>query len=141
MLQIKRSKVALALATVFLALLAVSGVASAREKDRPGMQKGVYEGIWHTDKVTFIVEKVHGDGTFTGEIHFDPHGRFPDFRCGFTARLGEDDALTMTRTDCAQTAVTGKSERRGRANVWTGHVRGQYLDRPLPFELRIPAWR
>src|SRR5471032_2737450 len=47
---------ALAMATFFSNSL--TSVASAGEKDRPIIRKGVYDGIWHTDPVTIIVEKV-----------------------------------------------------------------------------------
>jgi hypothetical protein len=137
--QLKRRTVATALGAAFLALLALPGVASAKEKDSSLIRKGVYEGVWHTDPVTIIVEKVNPDGTFTGEIHFDPNGRWGDVRAGFTAWLGADDSLTMTRTDCPQTTRTGRPERRGGSLVWTGEVRGP--DFAAPFELCIPLER
>src|SRR5690348_2308403 len=124
--QIKRWMVTLALVTAPLAFLALPGVASANERDRPLIRKGVFEGIWHTDPVTIIIERVNHDGTFTGEIHFDPQGRWGDVRAGFTGRLGGDGCLTISRDDCvppgctvsAQIAQTGRPEWRGRAMVW-----------------------
>src|SRR5579871_3545065 len=98
--QIKRRLVALALVIAPLAFLALPAVASANERERPLIRKGVYEGVWHTDPVTIIVERVNPDGCFTGEIHFDPHGRWGDVRAGFTGRLGADGSLTISRDDC-----------------------------------------
>src|SRR5262249_17444517 len=91
---------ALALATAALAFLALPGAAPAGERDRPPIRKGVFEGIWHTDPVTIIVERVNPDGTFSGEIHFDPQGRWGDVRAGFTGRLGEGGSVTISRDDC-----------------------------------------
>ena len=121
--QFKRLMIGVALATAPLAFFAAPDVSFAGGNDRLEIRKGVYEGIWHTDPVTIIVEKVHDDGVFTGEIHFDPNGRWGDVRAAFTARLKRDGSLTMTRNDCPQTAVTGRPDRRGRANIWSGHVR------------------
>jgi hypothetical protein len=145
--RIKQRMVALALATASLAFLALPRVASADERDHAVIRKGVFEGVWHTDPVTIIIEKVNRDGTFTGEIHFDPAGRWGDVRAGFTARLGSDDSLTMSRDDCVpdgsnvsdQIARTGRPERRGRALVWRGEVTTP--DFTSPFELRIPERR
>jgi hypothetical protein len=144
--RIKRM-IVLALAAAPLAFLTRPAAASADERDRSLVRKGVYEGIWHTDPVTIIIERVDRDGTFKGEIHFDPNGRWGDVRAPFTARLGMDDSLTMSRDDCVpsgsnvsgQIARTGPPELRGRAIVWKGNVRGP--DFTSPFELRIPVRR
>jgi hypothetical protein len=145
--QIKRSVVTLALVAAPLAFLALPGSASAGERDRPLIRKGVFEGIWHTDPVTIIIERVNHDGTFRGEIHFDPQGRWGDVRAGFTGRLGRDESLTISRDDCVppgstvsdQIAQTGRPEWTGRGVVWRGEVNGP--DFTSPFELRIPSYR
>jgi hypothetical protein len=145
--QIKQRMVALALVIAPLAFLGLPGFASADERDRPPIRKGVFEGIWHTDPVTIIIERVNRDGTFKGEIHFDPQGRWGDVRAPFTGRLDRDDSLTVSRDDCVpagsnvsdQIARTGRPERRGRAMVWRGEVRGP--DFTSTFELRIPLER
>jgi hypothetical protein len=145
--QITRRKVALALLAAALAFATHPGAASAQERERLPVRKGVFKGIWHTDPVTIIIEKVNRDGTFKGEIHFDPKGRWGDVRAGFTATLGRDDSLTMSRDDCIppgatvsdQIARAGRPERQGRDIVWRGEVRGP--DFTSPFELRIPLER
>jgi hypothetical protein len=139
--------VALVVVAAPLAFLTRPAAASANEGDRGLVRKGVYEGIWHTDPVKIIIESVDRDGTFKGEIHFDPNGRWGDVRAPFTARLGMDDSLTMSRDDCVpsgscvsdQIARTGRPELRGRAIVWKGNVKGP--DFTSPFELRIPLSR
>jgi hypothetical protein len=136
-----------ALAAVLLACLALPDLAPAGEREGPRIRKGVYEGVWHTDPVTIIIERVNRDGTFTGEIHFDPEGRWGDVRAPFHARLGEDDELTMSRDDCTppgsdvsdQIARTGRPHLRGRTWVWRGEVHGP--DFTSSFELRIPERR
>jgi hypothetical protein len=134
--RIKRLITALALATAPLVLIAAAGLASAAQPDVRLVRPGVYNGLWHGDKVKFIILKVHGDGSFSGDIHFDPNGRYPNFRCGFTARLGNNNSLTMTRDDCAQTAVTGRPDLYGNTTVWRGSVA---LDNNrYAFEMRIP---
>jgi hypothetical protein len=143
--QLKRCVVALALVASSLAILATPGDASAAYRDRPLIRKGVFDGIWHTDKVQIIIEQVNRDGTFAGEMHFDPSGRWGDVRCGITGSLGRDNSLTISRNDCVppggtvsdQIARTGCPELRGRALVWKGDVHGP--DFCSPFELRIPA--
>ncbi len=137
--QIKRLMAVLVLASASLAIVAPASPLSAGEHDRPLIRTGVFNGLWHGDKVQIVVLRVNGDGSFTGDIHFDPNGRWGDVRCGFTARLGNNDSLTMTRDDCPQTALTGRPDRHGNTIVWRGSIA---LDNVRhPFELRIPAWR
>jgi hypothetical protein len=123
--------------TLGTALVAVPG--QAYEGERDGLRKGVFEGIWHTDPVTIIILSVERDGSFKGEMHFDPNGRWGDVRCGIFGRVEENGSLTVTRDDCPQTARTGRPERRGRLIVWRGEVRG--ADFTSSFELRIPEGR
>jgi hypothetical protein len=102
--------------------------------------RGVYDGIWHTDKVKVIIEKVSRDGTISGIVHFDKTSRWPDAKFNFTGQIGGRDALTIQRDpdDCNQVAHAGPPEREGRYWVWRGEVSGDGLDRPYAFELRIP---
>jgi hypothetical protein len=149
LVHIKRRMVVLAMVIAPLACVALPslGMADKDKEERPELRKGVYEGVWHTDPVTFIIEKVERDGSFTGEIHFDPKGRWGDVRAPFTAHLGRDDSITMSRDDCFQPgatvsdqiAKTGRPERRGRAMVWKGEVKTP--DWSSTFELRIPEGR
>jgi hypothetical protein len=138
--RINRLTAALVLATAPLALVAVPGVVSAAERDYP-LRKGVYEGIWHTDRVQIIITKVQRDGAFVGELRFDPRGRWGDVRTGIKGQLLRNDAITLSRDDCdgQQVAKTGSPERRGRALVWKGEVKGP--DFTSNFELRIPTGR
>ena len=136
---IKRLLVAVALAAAPLTFLASPGRAAAAQRESLPLRKGVFEGIWHTDKVTIIIETVNPDGTFSGELHFDPQGRWGDVRCGLTGVQNRNGGLTMSRTDCDQTARTGRPERRGGAIVWDGDVTGPGV--ASTFELRVPAWR
>ena len=137
--QIKRWLIALALVAAPLALVALPGPAVAGEVDHCQVRKGVYDGIWHTDPVTIIIESVDRDGSFKGELHFDPNGRWGDVRCGIFGQVEKDGSITMTREDCSQTARTGRPQPNGRATVWKGQVNG--ADFTSTFELRIPEGR
>jgi hypothetical protein len=142
---INRPMFALALAMAVSFSPVRTSVASAAEGDRPIIRKGVFDGIWHTDPVTIIVEKVEQDGTIKGEIHFDPNGRWGDVRAPFTAQLAKNDSLIMSRDDCVQQgadlsdqiAVTTAPKLVDGAYVWSGQVKGP--DFTSPFELRIPV--
>ncbi len=129
----------LALAIAPLACLALPSFASASPKERFVLRKGVYDGSWHSDPVQIIITQVDSDGSFTGELRFDPNGRWGDVRTGITGHLGRDDSLTMERDDCGpggQVARTGRPEVRGRSMIWKGEVTGP--DFTAPFELRVP---
>jgi len=134
--QIKRLMIFLPLLAAPLALLALPGVGWSHEEDHCSIRRGVYDGIWHTDPVTIIIDSVDRDGSFKGEMHFDPQGRWGDVRCGIFGRLENNGSLTITREDCSQTARTGRPERSGRTTVWKGEVRA--ADFTSTFELRIP---
>ena len=137
--QIKRRMVVLASVAVTLAFFALPGVASA-EGEHSVVRPGVYEGLWHGDNVQIIIDKVNRDGTFSGEIHFDPNGRWGDVRSEFTARLGKHDELTMSRPDSAQISESREPRLDGRMLVWKGTTLLQDNTRH-PFELRIPVRR
>ena len=138
--RITRLLLALVWTAAPLAFCALPGVASAEARDYP-IHKGVYEGVWHTDKVQIIITTVHRDGAFVGELRFDPKGRWGDVRTGIKGQLHDNDSLTITRDDCdgLQGARTRKPERVGRALVWKGEVKGP--DFTSTFELRIPTGR
>ena len=142
----KRLTTALMLTCVPLALLALPGFASAEQPERTKLRKGVYDGIWHTDPVKVIIEKVENNGSFTGEIHFDPNGRWGDVRAGITGELDQNGAITISRDDCpaptTQIAKAPRPELKGRALVWKGEVTLSYGDAPseqYSFELRMPS--
>ncbi len=143
--QNKQLLVVMALVMAPLACLALPGLAPAAQRGGPILRKGVYDGIWHTDPVQFIIEKINPDGSFKGELHFDPNGRWGDARCGITGQLGRDDSITIQRDDCpeptTQIARAPRAELRGRSMVWKGEVTGRPADAPewkASFELRAP---
>jgi hypothetical protein len=141
--QIMRLFAVVAVAAVPLVFFTLPGLASANERDLAGLRTGIFHGIWHTDKVQIIIEKVHRDGTFTGQVHFERDSRFPDYRFEFSAKLSGNNSLTMTRLteNCNQVAQTTEPRREGRAMVWHGGVTGPGLGDPEDFELRIPLGR
>jgi hypothetical protein len=110
--------------------------------DGPGglISRGVYDGVWHTDKVKVIIEHVSRDGAFSGVVHFDKASRWPDAKFNFSGQIGPRDALTIQREkeECDQVAQAGTPHREGRYWVWRGAVTGACLDGPYAFELRIP---
>jgi hypothetical protein len=137
--QLTRRTIALTLVLAPLASLAVPGISAAAGRHEPALHTGVFDGVWHTDKVQIIITKIHRDGTFLGELRFDPCGRWGDVRTGLTGKVGPNDSISVTRDDCAQTARTGGPEWRGRALVWRGEVTGQ--DFTSNFELCVPRGR
>jgi hypothetical protein len=138
--RIARLTLALLMAAAPMAFFALPGIASADARDYP-IRKGVYDATWHTDKVQIIITKVERDGTFVGELRFDPEGRWGDVRTGIKGQLHNDDSLDITRDDCdgLQGARTGKPERTRRGLVWKGEVKGP--DFTSTFELWIPKRR
>jgi hypothetical protein len=129
------------LALVFaapLACFALPNVAFAESRESP-IRKGVYHAVWHTDRATIIITKVHQSGAFEGELRFDPKGRWGDFRTGIHGRLNRDDSISITRDDCngQQGARAGRPFYRDGVLVWKGMVKGP--DFTSNFELYIPA--
>jgi hypothetical protein len=126
-----------AVALLTLTALGLPGEASAHGGDGL-ISKGVYDGLWHGDRVTIIIEKVSRDGKLSGVIHFDPKGRWGDVKADFTGEIGARDALVIRRSDCGQVARAGAPRRDGRSWAWRGDVTGEGLDRAYPFELKVP---
>jgi hypothetical protein len=136
----KRRVVSLVLAIAPLALLALPGVVSANEREHSQVRTGAYEGVWHTDRVQIILTRVNRDGSFVGELRFDPRGRWGDRRTGITGRQLPNGSITVTRNDCPQTARTRPPQRKGGSLVWEGEV--NFEPRVTSnFELRIPMRR
>jgi hypothetical protein len=134
---ISRPFTAFTLFAVAVCALALSSEAPAA--GRGGLiNKGVYSGLWHGDQVKIIVEKVSRDGKFEGVIHFDPKGRWGDFKANFCGTIGARDSIVIKRLDCGQQSVAGAPRREGRALVWKGDTMGEGLDRAYRFEMRVP---
>ncbi len=131
----------LAVLTAAIAFFAVPGFASAEE--RAHLRPGVYPGTWHGDKVSIIVEKVSTDGTFSGNVHFDPSSRWPNYRFDLAGVLERNGSITIRRVNdnCDQVAHTSAPRRMGKDLAWCGQVTGAGLDGAYPFELRMPAGR
>jgi hypothetical protein len=125
-----------------VAVLAQPLTASADERNAP-IRPGVYDGVWHTDKVKIIVEEVGKDGTFSGSVRFDKDSRWPDYRFDFNGQIGRRDELTITRVgdNCTQVAHASAPRQEGRSLVWKGDVAGDGLDRPYAFEMCVPERR
>src|ERR1700679_1985415 len=90
----------LAVALLTAAAFALTGTAAAQPNVI--ITKGVYDGLWHGDKVKFIVEKVTRDGKFSGVIHFDPNGRSGDVKAEFNGEIGYREAIVIRRPDYDQ---------------------------------------
>ena len=136
-----RLPLALALLAGTAAFVARPGVARADDSDviRPGM----YEGQWHSDKVRFIIEEVAGDGTFSGVVHFDKTSRFPDALFVFTGEIGRHGSHHHQEGP-EQRPASVQSRRTTREKgtlIWEGETTGDDLDKPYPFEPRIPLCR
>jgi hypothetical protein len=123
-------------------LLAQPGTASAHD-DPCVVRPGVYDGKWHGDKVKFLVEKVSRDGCFSGIVHFDAASNWPDARFDFVGQVGPRESIIVRRIkdNCAQVGRSSGPCREGGTLVWRGTVSEGNLDRPYPFELRIPLGR
>ncbi|HJZ55062.1 MAG TPA: hypothetical protein VKE74_08885, partial [Gemmataceae bacterium] len=91
--RLNRSLLVLAPLAAVVAVMAQPLTASAADRDQM-IRPGVYDGVWHTDKVRIIIEEVGRDGTFTGQLRFDKDSRFPDFRCDFTGVISRRGAIT-----------------------------------------------
>jgi hypothetical protein len=130
------------LSVLAVAVLALPLTASADERNTP-IRPGVYDGVWHTDKVKIIVEEVCKDGTFSGSVRFDKDSRWPDYRFDFKGQIGQQDELTITRVgdNCTQVANASAPSREGRSLLWQGDVAGDGLDQPYSFEMRLPDHR
>jgi hypothetical protein len=134
------------LALCSLPLVAV-GPAGTAEAARPAdnfdgvLRAGDFEGLWHGDKVRFIIEKVRPNGPFNGVVRFDKNSRFPNATFAFSGELRPDYALTIDRKDDAQVSKARPPKREAGFVIWKGETTGQDLDRAYPFELRIPAPR
>ena len=134
-----RSLAAVALFAALCLALTLPSVASAAGRNEI-LSRGVYDGKWHSDKVTFSVEKVDRDGCFSGTVHFDAHSRWPDYKFDFTGQIGRGGSLIIRRVkdNCNQVAKPGAPRIDGKCWVWTGDVSGDGLDHCLPFELHVP---
>src|SRR5262245_20607105 len=116
-----------ALLAAFALACVLSGSAQAAGRNQL-ISKGVYDGLWHGDKVTFIVENVERDGKFSGIIHFDPNGRWGDVKSNFTGEVCRGDEIVIDRPDCDQHSRAGAPRRAGRRLVWKGTTSGGNLD-------------
>jgi hypothetical protein len=140
--RLTRLPLALALPVAALAALSLPRTAAAADLSAE-LRPGIYEGVWHTDPVKVTVEEVCPDGRFSGVVHFDKSSRWPDYLFNFNGQIGRRGVLTLTRVgdNCTQVARTdAPCHERGQV-VWRGEVAGDGLDRPLPFELRVPTGR
>jgi hypothetical protein len=131
-----------------LSVLAVAVVLAqpltASADDRAGpIRPGVYDGVWHTDKVQITVAEVCKDGTFTGSVLFDKDSRWPDYRFDFKGVIGRGDALSILRVgdNCTQVAFAPAPRQEGQSLVWTGEVVGEGLDQAYSFEMYVPEKR
>ncbi len=137
-----RLPLGLALLAATAAFVAQPGVARADDLDIV-IRPGVYEGLWHGDKVKIIIEEVSRDDTFSGVVHFDKTSRFPDALFLFTGESGRHKSITIKRdpNNDPQVAHAGEPRREKGSLIWEGEVTGEDLDKPYPFELRIPLPR
>jgi hypothetical protein len=136
-----RFGIASTLLATLAGLFASPGSSHADDRDLV-FRPGVYQCQWHGDKVKIIVEKVHGDRTFSGSVHFDKSSNFPDARFEFTGKIGRHESITITReANCPQVARAGEPRRENGHMIWKGEVSEGNLDKPYPFELRIPLPR
>jgi hypothetical protein len=132
------------LATVTLLIAGIYAWGLPKEAAAAGrneiISRGVYDGKWHGEKVTFSVERVDRNGCFMGTVHFDAHSNWPDAKFDFTGEIGRGGSLTINRVkdNCNQVAHTGAPQINGRCWVWHGDVSGDCLDRCYPFELHVP---
>ena len=131
---------ALTVSVVLAALGALSGVSRGGEVETKSLKPAEYDGLWHGDKVKYILEKVHKDGTFSGVARFAKDSRWPDQTMAFTGKLSDDGSITINRKDEPQTSEAKKPKTEKGRLVWEGRTTGKDLDpkEKLPFELRVP---
>jgi hypothetical protein len=129
---------ALTVSVVLAALGAFSGVSRGDEVETKSLKPGEYDGLWHTDKVKFIFEKVHKDGTFSGVVRFDKDSRYPNATFVFTGKLEKDGSIAINRdpNNAAQTSEAKKPKEEKGHLIWEGTTTGK--DFKAPFELRVP---
>lgn len=129
-----------ALLLAAVATLALPPAAQASGRRAPELCPGIYDGIWHTDPVKIVIEEGGADGHLSGVVHFAKSSRWPDYIFNFNGQVDRRGSLTLTRVgdNCTQVAHA-EGRREGRSLVWRGDVAGDGLDRPLPFELRMPT--
>jgi hypothetical protein len=122
------------------ALLLVGAFAlPGQAADNQLLSTGVYDGIWHGDKVKIIVERVAADGCFSGVVHFDRNSAWPGFKFDFSGRVGGRDTLTIQRMDgCNQVAQTYTPVVDRQGWVWQGRVTGEGVPEPMQFEMHVP---
>jgi hypothetical protein len=133
------SVVLVVLVNVPLVRHALADERSEREvRDR--IRPGIYTGRWHSDKVRFIIEEVSSDGTFSGVVHFDKTSNFPDALFVFTGEIGRQNSITIKRdpNNDKQVSRAGEPRREEGNLIWVGETKGDDLDKPYVFELRIP---
>src|SRR5437588_472760 len=101
------------------------GVSRAGEIE-DAVRPGEYHGIWHTDKVKFLFEKVGRDGHFTGVVRFDKDSRFPNATFVFNGKVEPGGAIVIHRDPAndPQMARAGTPRREGGFYVWKGVTTG-----------------
>ena len=99
-------------------LVVLTAPAWGDEIEIAALKPGEYNGLWHGDKVKFIVEKVSRDGKFSGIIHFDPKGRWGDVKTEFTGKIGLRDSIVIKRPDSEQEARAGAPKHEGKFWLW-----------------------
>jgi hypothetical protein len=99
----------------------------AGETEFAALKPGEYHGIWHSDKVVFVI--------------FGP-GRFEGRSFKFTGKLANDGSITIDREkeDDPQTGHAKAPKTEKGHLIWEGRTTGADLDKNqvLPFELRLP---
>jgi hypothetical protein len=134
---------ALTVSVVLAALGALSGVSHGGDVETKSLKPGEYDGLWHGNKVKFIFDKVHKDGTFTGVARFAKDTPWPDKPISFTGKLSDDGSIAIQRDkkDDDQLSEAKKPEVKKGHLIWEGETKGPDLDAKTkwPFELRVPV--
>jgi hypothetical protein len=138
LVSLTRSLTAKSLLAAFALAIAWTGSAWADDIEFV-IRPGVYHGQWHGDNVKIIIEEAR-DKEFSGIVHFDKDSRFPDAIFMFTGEIGHHKKLTIKRdpNNDPQEAKTEEPVKHEGHIVWKGETTGADLDKPYPFELRIP---
>ena len=123
---------AVGLLPVAFALSALAGGPSV------SIKKGIYNGQWHGCKVKFDIEKVSKKGKFSGVMHFDPKGPFPNATAAFTGEIGPKGSIVIQPRRLAAGVPGSRAKRGDKFWQWTGETTGKGLDKAVPFELKIP---